>query len=65
MNCVIFGAGPVSDYKAIRALLPKEPFSIIAADGGLRHTNALGLTQAEAASMLADPLMVLVNHTNT
>lgn len=26
--------------------------------------NALGLTQAEAASMLADPLMVLVNHTN-
>ena len=26
--------------------------------------NALGLTQEEAASMLADPLMVLVNHTN-
>lgn len=44
MNYVIFGAGPVSDYEAIRALLPKEPFSIIAADGGLRHTNALGLT---------------------
>lgn len=28
------------------------------------ETNALGLTSAEAAAMLADPLMVLVNHTN-
>ena len=26
--------------------------------------NALGLTADEAAAMLADPLMVLVNHTN-
>ena len=26
--------------------------------------NALGLTKAEAAAMLADPMMVLVNHTN-
>ena len=26
--------------------------------------NALGLTTAEAAAMLADPMMVLVNHTN-
>ena len=26
--------------------------------------NALGLTKAEAAALLADPMMVLVNHTN-
>ena len=28
------------------------------------NSNALGLTKEEAAAMLADPLMVLVNHTN-
>ena len=44
MKCVIFGAGPISDYEATRALLPEEPYTILAADGGLRHTNALGLT---------------------
>lgn len=43
MNCVIFGAGPISDYKAIRRLLPEPPFTVLAADGGLRHTNALGI----------------------
>ena len=43
MNCVIFGAGPIADYEAVRALLPEAPFYLIAADGGLRHTNALNL----------------------
>ena len=43
LNCVIFGAGPISDYKAIRRLLPEPPFTVLAADGGLRHTNALGI----------------------
>ncbi len=44
MKCVIFGAGPIADYETTRALLPEEPYTILAADGGLRHTNALGLT---------------------
>ena len=43
MICVIFGAAPIADYEAIRMLLPKEPFYLIAADGGFRHATALGL----------------------
>ena len=40
--------------------------SDLAASEGAEESrdNALGLTKAEAAAMLADPMMVLVNHTN-
>ena len=50
-------SAPAED--AANSLLP-------AASGTVEETNgnALGLTADEAAAMLADPLMVLVNHTN-
>ena len=42
-----------------------EPTSAAASEGAEEsRDNALGLTKAEAAAMLADPMMVLVNHTN-
>lgn len=42
-----------------------EPTSTAASEGAEEsRDNALGLTKAEAAAMLADPMMVLVNHTN-
>lgn len=41
------------------------PASSAASEGAEEsRDNALGLTKAEAAAMLADPMMVLVNHTN-
>ncbi len=41
------------------------PTSAAASEGAEEsRDNALGLTKAEAAAMLADPMMVLVNHTN-
>ena len=42
-----------------------ESTSTAASEGAKEsRDNALGLTKAEAAAMLADPMMVLVNHTN-
>ena len=42
-----------------------EPTSAAASEGAEEsRCNALGLTKAEAAALLADPMMVLVNHTN-
>ena len=42
-----------------------EPTSAAASEAAEEsRDNALGLTKAEAAAMLADPMMVLVNHTN-
>ena len=42
-----------------------EPASAAASEGAEEsRDNALGLTKAEAAALLADPMMVLVNHTN-
>ena len=42
-----------------------ESTSTAASEGAEEsRDNALGLTKAEAAAMLADPMMVLVNHTN-
>ena len=42
-----------------------EPTSAAASEGAEEsRDNALGLSKAEAAAMLADPMMVLVNHTN-
>ena len=42
-----------------------EPTSAAASEGAEEsRDNVLGLTKAEAAAMLADPMMVLVNHTN-
>ena len=42
-----------------------EPTGAAASEGAEEsRDNALGLTKAEAAAMLADPMMVLVNHTN-
>ena len=39
--------------------------SVVEGENTVQNTaNALGLTKDEAAAMLADPLMVLVNHTN-
>ena len=43
MKCVIFGAAPADDYACIRELLPASGRLVIAADGGLRYTAALGL----------------------
>mgnify|MGYP005793383521 FL=1 len=43
MKCVIFGAAPADDYAYIRELLPASGRLVIAADGGLRYTAALGL----------------------
>ena len=45
MKCVIFGAAPISGgLEYIRSAMPEEDRVIIAADGGLRYTAALGLT---------------------
>ncbi len=42
-----------------------EPASSAASEAAEEsRDNALGLTKAEAAALLADPMMVLVNHTN-
>ena len=42
-----------------------EPTGAAASEGAEEsRDNALGLTKAEAAALLADPMMVLVNHTN-
>ena len=42
-----------------------ESTSAAASEGAEEsRDNALGLTKAEAAALLADPMMVLVNHTN-
>ena len=42
-----------------------ESASAAASEGAEEsRDNALGLTKAEAAALLADPMMVLVNHTN-
>ena len=42
-----------------------ESASAAASEGAEEsRDNALGLTKAEAAAMLADPMMVMVNHTN-
>ena len=42
-----------------------EPASAAASEEAEEsRDNALGLTKAEAAALLADPMMVLVNHTN-
>ena len=42
-----------------------EPASAAASEAAEEsRDNALGLTKVEAAAMLADPMMVLVNHTN-
>ena len=42
-----------------------EPTGAAASEGAEESRDkALGLTKAEAAAMLADPMMVLVNHTN-
>ena len=42
-----------------------EPASAAASEAAEEsRDNALGLTKAEAAALLADPMMVLVNHTN-
>ena len=38
--------------------------TVSSAENTASRDNALGLTKAEAAAMLADPMMVLVNHTN-
>ena len=43
MKCVIFGAGPIADLHSVRRELPEGGCTVIAADGGLRHTAALGL----------------------
>lgn len=44
MKCVIFGAAPFTgDLEYIRQTMPDENRVVIAADGGLRYTTALGL----------------------
>ena len=50
-------SAPAED--AENSLLPAASSTVEETNG-----NALGLTAYEAAAMLADPLMVLVNHTN-
>ena len=50
-------SAPAED--AENSLLPAASSTVEETNG-----NALGLTADEAAAMLADPLMVLVNHTN-
>lgn len=42
MRAVIFGNGSVKDYGKIKALLKDDDF-IVCADGGLRHTAAMGI----------------------
>ena len=42
-RCVIFGAADIKNYEKVRRLLLPSDF-IICADGGLYHTNAMGLT---------------------
>ena len=58
---------PVPSASAASAPAEDAENSLLpAASGTVAETNgnALGLTADEAAAMLADPLMVLVNHTN-
>ncbi len=58
---------PVPSASAASAPAEDAENSLLpAASGTVEETNgnALGLTADEAAAMLADPLMVLVNHTN-
>ncbi len=43
LNCLIFGAAPIEQYDYIRPYLDLQHKIVIAADGGLRHTAALGL----------------------
>ena len=43
MKCVIFGAAPIDDLGFVEKLLPRGKYLLIAADGGLKHTVALGL----------------------
>ena len=67
------GAPASSAASETNGLLPDRLFPSSAAEStstaaseGAEESrdNALGLTKAEAAAMLADPMMVLVNHTN-
>lgn len=44
MRCILFGAGPMADPTFALPYIPAEHRIIIAADGGLRHTAALGLS---------------------
>lgn len=72
--CIVVGgvsfllhrSAPVPSASAASAVsLPSASIAAAESAAEAENTaNALGLTQAEAASMLADPLMVLVNHTN-
>ena len=72
--CIVVGgvsfllhrSAPVPSASAASAVsLPSASSAAAESAAEAENTaNALGLTQAEAASMLADPLMVLVNHTN-
>ncbi len=43
MKCVVFGAGPMENPAFAKKYLAGTDLRIIAADGGLRHTAALGL----------------------
>lgn len=42
MRCVIISNGDIKDYEYIRNLISEEDF-VIAADGGLRHCDAMGV----------------------
>ncbi|MBQ4109752.1 MAG: thiamine diphosphokinase [Clostridia bacterium] len=43
MKCVIFGSAPINSYDFINKYLDKSDF-IICADGGIAHTEKLGIT---------------------
>ena len=44
MNCVIFGGADIFNYDAVRRNMPEAPRFVIAADRGLLHCRALGIT---------------------